>query len=144
MMRNRRHRTPAFAKASAGTAGKMIPALHIRELADPGKGKKVVYISGKIAGLPFKGVFEKFKRRETELKKHGVVVINPVDLVAPGASWRNAMRICISFLPFADFIDLLPDWSDSPGAKLEMLITSELGIPVFVEPKIQDHVRPTV
>lgn len=89
---------------------------------------KVVYIAGKVTGLPPKEVFEKFDKAQKILEDRGYYVINPVKLVHPEADWKQAMRICISFLPHADFIHPLPCYVDSKGAWLEVELANRLGI----------------
>ncbi|MBD3748964.1 MAG: DUF4406 domain-containing protein [Sphingobacteriales bacterium] len=91
--------------------------------------KPVVYIAGKVTGLPFDEVKEKFHTAHRMLEQKGYYVINPVAIVHPEADWKEAMRICISFLPHADFIYPLPCWIHSEGATIEVKLAVNLGIP---------------
>lgn len=93
--------------------------------------KKTVYIAGKVSGLPYSEVYIKFRTASLKLEAAGYSVINPVELVAEDADWIQAMRICISFLPHADYIYLLPDWQDSNGAKVEKQLADVLKIDVL-------------
>lgn len=90
--------------------------------------KPVVYIAGKVTGLPIKEVVAKFADAQIKLVDAGYYVINPTNLVHHDANWKQAMRICLSFLPHADFIYLLDNWADSEGAKWEHQIAQRLGI----------------
>lgn len=104
-------------------------AKNIRDIAASLSGKTVVYIAGKVTGLPYKEVVVKFHKAQIALEQAGYYVINPVALVHQDANWQHAMRICLSYLPFADYIHLLHDWQDSQGATLERDLATKLGIP---------------
>jgi len=77
----------------------------------------VVYIAGKMMGLPDKGR-EKFNRAEERLIKKGYVVLNPARL-PDGMPLERYMPICLAMLEASDAIYLLDNWEDSFGAKLE-------------------------
>lgn len=103
-------------------------AKNIRDIAATLSGKPVVYIAGKVTGLPYKEVVVKFHKAQIALEEAGYFVINPIALVHEGADWQQAMRICLSYLPLADHIHLLHDWQDSEGATLERELATKLGI----------------
>lgn len=104
-------------------------AKNLNEIASfSNQGKKVVYIAGKVTGLPYPETCVKFMTRQIELENKGYHVINPMRMVHKEADWQNAMKICISFLPHADLISLLHDWQDSEGAMFEKVIADRLGI----------------
>lgn len=90
--------------------------------------RPVVYIAGKVTGLPIKEVVAKFAEAQIKLVDAGYYAINPTQLVHPDANWQQAMRICLSFLSHADFIYLLDNWSDSEGAIWENQTANRLGI----------------
>lgn len=90
--------------------------------------KPVVYIAGKVTGLPINQVIANFAKAQIKLVDAGYFVINPTQLVHPEANWKHAMRICLSFLPHADFIYLLDNWEQSEGAKWENQTAKRLGI----------------
>lgn len=90
--------------------------------------KPIVYIAGKVTGLPFEDVFKKFDTAQKKIEQLGYCVINPVAIVHQDADWQEAMKICISFLPHANFIYALPDYRDSKGASLEVELAVRLGI----------------
>ena len=77
----------------------------------------VVYIAGKMNGLPDKGR-KAFEDAETELKAIGLTVLNPACLPddLPGDRY---MPTCLTMVDTADALVLLEGWEDSPGATLE-------------------------
>ena len=78
----------------------------------------IVYIAGKMTGLPDKGRAA-FLQAEQKLKALGHVVLNPA-VLPDGLLQHQYMPICLSMLEQADAIYLLENWRDSPGAKLEL------------------------
>lgn len=94
----------------------------------PNDGTEWVYIAGKVTGRDYEEARKQFDDRANELERMGYAVYNPMDMVAPGTCWQQAMRICLHFLPMADYIDLLPGWASSEGALMEFYIASKLGI----------------
>lgn len=94
-------------------------------------GLKIVYIAGKVTGLPYKDVYLKFKSRELELKEAGYVVINPCEILAQSTEWNDAMKVCLYMLQFADGISLLHDWQESKGATMEKTHADALGIEII-------------
>ena len=75
-----------------------------------------VYIAGRITGNPhYEG---KFAEAERMLSDQGHIVLNPAALPC-GMSRADYMRICFAMIDCADLVYFLPDWQDSPGAKLE-------------------------
>ena len=103
----------------------------LRELYPKIEKRELVYIAGKVTGLPYDETVEKFSVRSAELKAMGYMVFNPMEVVDPSCEWRDAMKICLSFLPHCDYIDLLPDWTFSKGALWEYKTARKLGIGVF-------------
>lgn len=80
--------------------------------------KKVVYIAGKMTGLPDKGR-AKFAAAERDLRKMGYIPLNPAKL--PDHLPRDRyMPICLAMLAQADAIAMLDNWQQSPGARLEL------------------------
>lgn len=104
---------------------------HIQE--GLGLESPLVYIAGKISGLHYAEVLEKFAKRANELAAMGFAVFNPCEFVDESCDWEMAMRICLAHLPYCDYIDLLPDWQSSKGATFERECALKLGIPVFQE-----------
>ena len=86
-----------------------------------------LYLSGPITGIKV----DSFGEAQLFIEKLGHEVVNPTDLNAPGTDWTEAMRVDIKALIYCDGIVMLPNWSASKGAKLEIMIARELGLKVF-------------
>jgi len=92
---------------------------------------KKIYIAGKVTGLPIAEVTMKFGTAQKELESKGFVAINPLEVVNDwNATWEDAMKKCIKALTEVDGIYLLPCYTRSPGAKLEIELAEKLKIPV--------------
>ena len=76
-----------------------------------------VYIAGKMTGLPNKGR-SRFMAAHAILEADGHTVLNPA-ILPDDLDRTDYMPICLAMLDAADAIYLLPNWADSPGAKLE-------------------------
>lgn len=99
-----------------------------------------IYIAGKISGLNYSDAFAKFFNATKLLRGLGHEPINPMEvngLDGDGKQhpWAEYMRRDIPVLLSCDAIYLLPDWTDSQGAKLEKHIADELGMLVIYESK---------
>lgn len=94
-----------------------------------------IYISGKISGLPFTEVVDKFGFHQRLLKIKGYEPVNPL-VVSPFDSkkqWSDYMVDDIAALIKCDAIYMLKDWGQSRGARVEYLIAKELGLKVFFD-----------
>lgn len=87
-----------------------------------------LYISGKITGDNDYRV--KFLRAENKLFDAGHYPVNPAAFVLKGTQWDEAMRTVLKIMLNCDGVALLPDWRESKGAKIEVRLAHELGIPV--------------
>lgn len=96
-------------------------------------GKPVIYIAGKVTGLPWRDTYLKFTKAQIELEAQGYCVINPMNIVSRSANWNDAMRICISYIPHADEMFLLRDYKDSKGAMFELEIAKFLELEITEE-----------
>jgi hypothetical protein len=93
----------------------------------------IIYIAGKVTGIPHSECKEKFTKAEFILKKKGYSPINPLRLVDPSTNWQNSMKICIRLLLDCDAIYLLQDWKKSKGAKIEFAIAKLTGLKIIHE-----------
>lgn len=98
----------------------------ILENAEP-----IVYIAGKVTGLPYAEVYAKFRAAQLKLEAQKFNVLNPLEHIDKDARWDKAMRKAIILLCQSDFIYLLPDWPDSEGAKIERSLALRLNIPTI-------------
>lgn len=91
---------------------------------------KRIYLSGPMTGLPDLN-FPAFAAMTTSLREGGHTVTNPAELNPDGGSWNDCMRRDIAALMDCDTVATLPDWENSKGAKLEVLIAEKLGMRVL-------------
>lgn len=89
---------------------------------------RIIYIAGPMTGLPD---FNKpaFFAAEEKLREQGMLAINPAKHEVKEPTWERYMRMAIVSMLKANEIALLPGWQDSRGAKLELLIAQNLGMP---------------
>lgn len=106
----------------------MILPINAAEVLQNDFNYPVVYIAGRVTGLPYDEVYAKFRAKQLELEADQFFVLNPCEHIAADCDWEEAMRTAIMLLVNADFICLLPDWSESEGAKLERSLALKLGI----------------
>ena len=90
-----------------------------------------VYIAGKVTGLPWQEVEDKFRSAAGIVRHHGAVAIVPIHYCKLEWSWHQCMRVCLPLLLSCDRIMLLPDWKQSRGAKIEFLVALAAGIPIL-------------
>ena len=89
-----------------------------------------IYISGPMTGKPDLNE-PLFRQTEERLRELGHEVFNPCDL--PKAfSYRDAMMLDLAWIcKRADAVLALPQWFESPGAKVEIALAEAIGIEVF-------------
>ena len=104
-----------------------------------------VYISGKIGEeKPSRATLAKFKEAEDFLKEKGHEVFNPTtsglgkyaESLARAAEYETSFYQEILLLDLAqlsqcDAVLMLPDWHQSPGTKVELMLAAALGIPIY-------------
>lgn len=91
---------------------------------------KRVYISGPMTGLPELN-YPAFHSAARLLRANGFEVENPAENPEPVCgSWTGYMRLALVQISRCDSLLLLPGWLDSRGARLELHIAQQLGLPV--------------
>lgn len=93
----------------------------------------IVYIAGKVTGLPIIEVTHKFGHAQKMLEDEGFEVINPLAVVSEKADgwstpWHQAMRVCIAELMRADAVYVVGEIWDSKGALIECGTAIYVGI----------------
>lgn len=91
-----------------------------------------IYIAGKVTGEPVAECTMKFGSMQKQLEALGYKGVNPLEVVGTWqATWHQAMKSCIKALVDCDAVLALDDYDKSQGAKIELDIAEDLGIPVF-------------
>jgi hypothetical protein len=91
-----------------------------------------IYIAGKVTGLSIIEVTHKFGQAHVALRNNGFTPVNPLEVVNDfKCPWDIAMRKCIAALMTCDAVLLLPCWTDSKGAQMELSISQTVNIPVY-------------
>lgn len=92
-----------------------------------------LYIAGPMTGHEHFN-YPAFNRAAAELREAGYTVLNPAENGEPGdhpdRAWSDWMRIALGQLIQADGVATLYGWSESKGAKVEVQLAEDLGIPV--------------
>ena len=92
----------------------------------------IIYISGRITGLPFHiaaGHFAIAARRLRDLGHHPV---NPIDNGLPrDATWAEHMRADLATLRLCDGVCMLRGWERSRGAQIEWRAALKRGMPIY-------------
>lgn len=96
--------------------------------------KTAIYLSGPMTGLP-EWNFPEFNRVAAKLRKRNFVVFNPAEIDGGDTSHPRHvyMRRDIEGLMTCDWIVVLDGWEKSKGARLEVEIAKELGMPMMDE-----------
>lgn len=95
------------------------------------------YISGKISGLEFSEVKEKFAKAEKEVKELGYLPINPLKNGVETNMWGDHMAEDIANLNRCDIVYFLTDWEESDGAKIEHIFAANSKKKMIYQPKTQ-------
>lgn len=92
-----------------------------------------IYISGKITGLDIKEAEALFEYVETQLAQAGHTPVNPMKLMPydPKHTWVDYMVEDIRGLLSCQAILMLPNWTDSKGAKVEHAIAVSMGMQCY-------------
>lgn len=88
-----------------------------------------IYLAGPMTG--YKDLnFPLFHSEAARLRKAGYEVVNPAEInVGQSADWSDCMRLDIAELVKCQGVAMLPGWTTSRGARLEVQIASTLGMP---------------
>lgn len=94
---------------------------------------KLLYCSGPMTGKP-EFNYPTFNKVAATLRAKGYEVINPAETAGGTTRLSRAtfLRIDIGYVMAADAIVLLPGWSDSQGATLEVMVAHSLGLPIYL------------
>ena len=85
-----------------------------------------IYVCGPMTGHKDLN-FPLFNAVTAELRAHGHEVVNPVEINSdPAAGWNACMRADIAQLVTCEAIAVLPGWTTSKGACLEIKIGAAL------------------
>lgn len=98
-----------------------------------------IYIAGKVTGLPWQEVEDKFLEAAVNVRKHGAEPVLPIYYCESTWIWHKCMKTCLALLLSCDKIMMLPDWKQSRGAKIEYLVALVAGIPVLKYRKHGTH-----
>lgn len=91
-----------------------------------------VYLSGPMTGIEDFN-FPAFNEMAAKLRELGLHVENPADHgVVDGAEWGDYLRHDLARMGTCETIALLPGWSKSKGARLELQVAQALGMKVRV------------
>jgi nucleoside 2-deoxyribosyltransferase len=90
--------------------------------------RPVIYLAGKVSGLPGAEVRAKFDKAKAYLEAEGFKVLSPIDFMPHDTPWQPAMRMATIILNLADHVYFLKDWEDSPGALFEFEVAVRFGL----------------
>ena len=89
-----------------------------------------VYLAGPMTGIAEYN-FPAFNAAAAALRAEGLSVVNPADHgVQEGVEWADYLRYDLTNIAHCESIALLPGWSHSKGARLEVHVARALGMPV--------------
>jgi hypothetical protein len=74
----------------------------------------------------------KFEKRAEELRKMGYVAVSPMQIVARGTEWVQAMKICIPAMLDCEGVSPLPDTWNSTGGLIEFNLSQQLRMPIII------------
>lgn len=98
------------------------------QLADTRRGW--VYLAGPMTGYEDWN-FPAFHKAAAQLRGEGWSVVNPADHgLIDGAEWADYLRFDIAKIAGCESIALLPGWSQSKGARLEVHVAQALMMPI--------------
>nr|WP_277608895.1 DUF4406 domain-containing protein [Pseudomonas aeruginosa] len=107
-----------------------------------GSRERRIYVAGPMTGYKDFN-FPAFNAQAEELRGLGYHVENPAEHgIVDGAEWQDYLRYDIGRLSTCEAIFLLPGWSKSKGAALEVHIAKALGM-TFIHHADAEHEQPS-
>ncbi|WP_311324489.1 DUF4406 domain-containing protein [Capnocytophaga sputigena] len=93
-----------------------------------------IYISGKISGTDLTETRKRFAAVAKAMKRLGCEPINPLENgLSEHDSWEAHIAKDIADLLQCKAIYMLQGWQESKGARIELYIATEIGIPIMYE-----------
>ncbi|MFW4586574.1 DUF4406 domain-containing protein [Pseudomonas aeruginosa] len=133
-----------------GNSGLPCPNMRVTAQAQPspagvqlsGSRERRIYVAGPMTGYKDFN-FPAFNAQAAELRGLGYHVENPAEHgIVDGAEWQDYLRYDIGRLSTCEAIFLLPGWSKSKGAALEVHIAKALGM-TFIHHADAEHEQPS-
>ena len=92
----------------------------------------IIYISGRITGLPYHIAAGRFAIAARRLRDLGHHPVNPICNGLPSdATWAEHMRADLATLRRCDGICMLRGWERSRGAQIERRAALKRGMPIY-------------
>lgn len=89
-----------------------------------------VYVSGPMSGIPELN-YPAFHGAASQLRDAGYLVSNPAQYPDLGETWEQCLRRDLADLLECDGVAVLPGYSRSKGARLEVHVARRLGMTVW-------------
>jgi hypothetical protein len=95
---------------------------------------KLCYIAGKIGDLPVNEYTANFENAKNVVSEMGYKPIAPTDLPHDhDRSWDSYMKEDLTAMLKCDAVYALKNWTKSPGARIEVGLAFQLGLPIYYE-----------
>jgi hypothetical protein len=95
--------------------------------------KPVAYLAGPMSGYPNYN-FDKFNRLAGKLREAGWSIVNPAETAGGAADLGRPWYFKYDFsviLNCCDAVICMEDWDTSAGAKAELVVAHESGLPIY-------------
>ncbi|CAN7192050.1 DUF4406 domain-containing protein [Acidovorax sp. LjRoot117] len=121
------------ALAAQGAAERAVPAAAVERIVHlRASREKRIYVAGPMTGLPDFN-FPAFNAAAAALRADGWHVENPAEHGhVEGAGWADYLRYDLSRVATCGAVYLLPGWSKSKGAQLEVHVAGVLGLQLIL------------
>lgn len=121
---------PSFIQAPVDRAVDRIRSFLLPGVTLQAERARRVYVAGPMTGIK-EFNYPAFNAVADQLRAQGYEVENPADHgVVEGAQWADYMAYDLTRLGLCGQVAVLPGWENSKGARLEVHIARELGMPV--------------